>query len=313
MKRFFTRIKITGSLLILSFTAYGTITYHDFDDAMKKGDLSPSIIATTTRIVGIEGEHLYACFKSNYDAIMATEKNDKLEQKERIPRIIHQIWLGSPLPKEFNRFVQSWINLHIPHGWKYKLWTDEDIDNLNLYNRCYYDQISNYGMKSDIARWEILYRFGGFYVDIDCEALQPLDDLLSYDLVTGLQPFDSGFVQLNNALVGAHQFHPVIAETIISMRQTWNLFKGAPQKTGPVHFTRAFYRMANRFGTRDLALPSLYFYPLSCSNSIVDYDTWKQKGAYSVHWWAKSWMPKKYRSTYFRTINNDASTESWND
>lgn len=313
MKRFSIIIKTICLSLILSFTAYGTITYHDFDDAMKKSDFSPSVIETTTHIVGIKGEQLYTYFKSNYEAIIAAEKNHKDEQKERIPRIIHQIWLGSPLPKEFHRFVLSWINLHIPHGWKYKLWTDEDINQLDLYNKYYYDQVSNYGMRSDIARWEILYRFGGFYVDIDCEALQLLDDLLVYDLVTGLQPLDSGFVQLNNALVGAHQYHPIIAETIISMKQTWNLFKGAPQKTGPVHFTRAFYRMANRFGTRDIALPSLYFAPLSCNNPIVDYDTWKQKGAYSVHWWAKSWMPKKYRSYYFRSIDNDASTESWND
>ena len=68
---------------------------------------------------------------------------------------------------------QSWIKYH--PGWQYILWTDEEIEKLNLVNKPLYRACKSYGAKSDIARYEILYRYGGLYVDCDFECLQPFD------------------------------------------------------------------------------------------------------------------------------------------
>src|ERR1700730_3033568 len=42
----------------------------------------------------------------------------------KIPKIIHQIWLGSPFPEKYNKYQASWQKLH--PKWIYKLWTDKD-------------------------------------------------------------------------------------------------------------------------------------------------------------------------------------------
>ncbi|GAI63343.1 unnamed protein product, partial [marine sediment metagenome] len=91
----------------------------------------------------------------------------------RIPKIIHQIWLGSPFPEKYAYFQSTW-QLHHP-DWEYKLWTEKEIEEFGLTNKAAYDESTNYGQKSDIARYEILYRIGGLYVDTDFECFNNFD------------------------------------------------------------------------------------------------------------------------------------------
>ena len=283
----------------------------DFDAAMQP-DLFAQSIAQTGPVVGIDGNQLYAYFKQQYEKYNVLRVCAAATVK--IPKIIHQIWIGSTLPKEFEAFVQSWIDFHSNGDWRYILWDDAKIAQLSLYNQAFYDAAQNFGQKADIARWEILYHFGGLYVDMDCECLRSFDDLhYAYDLYVGLQPLDSQVVQLNNALVGAAPNHPVIQHCILTIPDDWNKYRGVPQTTGPVHFTRSFYLMANKYGTCDIALPAPYFYPLGVTDKYANKKMWQEHGAYAVHWWAKSWMPKEYRPAAFRAIDNDKSAARWNE
>ena len=279
-----------------------------FDDAMKKNTF-PNVYQLTSQIFETDGHDLYDFFKN----IFEQQVHQKVGTTLKIPKIIHQIWLGSPLPEEFIALQETWIQHHLDRGWSYKLWTDEDVAQLGLYNQEFYDATDNYGVKSDIVRWELLYRFGGVYIDTDYECLQPLDELhYTYDFYTALQPLDTLFVQLGAALVGSIPGHPLLKHCIETIKDDWH-HKGAPKKTGPVHFTKSFHAMAGKNGTQDIAFPAMYFYPLGCRETMDNRDEWIQQGAFAVHWWAKSWMPKTYRPGISRNINNDESVKSWND
>jgi mannosyltransferase OCH1-like enzyme len=230
-----------------------------------------------------------------------------------IPKIIHQIWLGGEVPEEFKALMQGWIDRYVPRGWEYRLWTDADIESFGLYNKAFYDQTTNYGVKSDILKWEIIHRLGGVYIDVDFEPLQLLDVLHhTYDFYVGIQPLDTQFLQLGAALFAATPGHPILRHCIETIKDDWH-HHGAPTKTGPVHFTKSFFKMAGKDGRRDIAFPASYMYPLGCQEKTLDYETWIHNGAYAIHHWAKSWMPKNYRPAKFRTINNDDSSKSWND
>lgn len=280
----------------------------DFDSAMQKAEY-PNALKVTRQIVGIDGQVLYDLCKRLY------EKNSVLllldHNTHKIPKIIHQIWLGSPVPDVFKEYMRSWTEFH--PEWTYILWDDDSIEQLHLDNKFFYDAVENYGHKSDIARWEILYRFGGVYVDIDFECLRPLDELLVYDFFVGLQPLDSQFLQLNNALVGSVKGHPIVEHCITTIAHDWKIYRGAPQRTGPVHFTRSWYALANQDGYTNMIFPASYFYPLSTRATYINKSLWKKQGSYAVHWWAKSWMPKEYRQPKYRIIDNQSSTYSWND
>ncbi len=286
--------------------------YVDFDESMQTTKYARAIAATKS-IVGIEGDALLQFFRKLFEKNNLSCITPAAEVK--IPKIIHQIWLGSPVPPELQRYMNTWIKYHVGRDWQYILWTEEDIAQLKLYNQQFYDESDNYGVKSDIARWEILYRMGGVYVDTDFECFRPLDILnYTYDFYIALQPLDALFVQLGIGLVGTIPKHPIIKHCIETIKDDWHE-KGAPKKTGPVHFTRSFYQMADRSGLIDIAFPASYFYPLGCRESTdnIDVVTWFNQGAFGVHWWAKSWMPKSFRPPAFQSIKNDASTRSWND
>lgn len=284
--------------------------YMSFDDAMAK-EQYPRAIPVTEQVTGLNGYELYDFFKDLY------EKNNPSmispDQELKIPKIIHQVWLGSPVPESFKQLQQSWIEHHLGRDWYYKLWTDEDVAQMQLYNQEFYDATDNYGVKSDILRWEVVHRFGGVYVDMDFECLRSLDLLhYTYDFYTALQPLDTSFVQLGAALFGASPGHPILKHCIETIKDDWKE-QGAPKKTGPVHFTKSFYAMAGKDGMKDIAFPAFYFYPLGCQSTRGDREGWTQRGAFGVHWWAKSWMPKNYRPVKFRDIHNDASAARWND
>ncbi len=102
-------------------------------------------------------------FKSLYTKHETTVKN--MTGIPKIPKIIHQIWIGPlPRPEKYKRWQTTWQTLP---GWSYKLWTDEDVADLQLTNSDIYYKEKNYGARADILRIEILNQIGGVYVDMD--------------------------------------------------------------------------------------------------------------------------------------------------
>jgi hypothetical protein len=85
-----------------------------------------------------------------------------------------------------------------------------------LTNQAAFDAATNPGEKSDIWRYEILYRFGGLYVDTDFECLQCFDRVVRpFELVTGIS--NTGTVELNNGLVACRAKHPFMKRLISSI------------------------------------------------------------------------------------------------
>ncbi len=90
-----------------------------------------------------------------------------------IPKIIHMIWIG---PKEcpYKENIQSYIDKN--PDWEIKLWNNDNLPKIK--NKWAFDIIDIWAVKADILRLEVLYKFGGIYVDVDSYCLKPLDDLI---------------------------------------------------------------------------------------------------------------------------------------
>ena len=95
--------------------------------------------------------------------------------------ILHQMWVGGPLPDQHARWIEGVKAMH--PGWEHRLWTDTDLT--WLANRDVYDDAERRVVdhkvgqfRSNIARYEILHRFGGVWLDTDIEALAPLDSVM---------------------------------------------------------------------------------------------------------------------------------------
>ncbi len=229
--------------------------------------------------------------KELYDTYV---NNVEYDQQSRIPKIIHQIWIGSPLPKKYYRWQKSWQEHH--PDWEYKLWTDKDIDEFGLTNKHWYDKTPNYAQKADIARYENLYRMGGVYVDTDFECLQPLDVFHhTCDFYTGIAQWHQ--FKLFNGLIGSASGNPILKECI----ETMNLdIKHHPDPrinvtytTGPWYLTRCFLQQADNSG-KCVAFPSNYFYSWPWTrkheNKPQQIAGWIKPESFAIHHWAESWF-----------------------
>lgn len=103
-----------------------------------------------------------------------------------IPRCIHLIWIGPHEPPW--SCIDSWrkdfVEAH--PGWEARLWRDADIERFGLENRRAYEQTASLCGKADIARYEIVCRHGGVYIDADSVWLgRSLDSLLDEARETG--------------------------------------------------------------------------------------------------------------------------------
>src|SRR4051794_32072333 len=125
----------------------------------------------------------------------------------RIPRKIHRVWLGPAMPQQFVEFGRSWQRLH--PDWELVTWGEDDLG--WLANRAEFDEAARLTTKSNIARYEIIHREGGLYVDCDFEPLRPIDELLDgASLVVGEE--HAGL--LSNGLFAAVPGHPTLAYAV---------------------------------------------------------------------------------------------------
>ena len=96
----------------------------------------------------------------------------------KIPKIIHQVWVGNlPMPK---KWMRTWKEKNT--DWKYILWGNDRIFNRKWINQKHIDFYKNkktwWGI-ADIVRYEILYEFGGYMPGTDSECLNSIDNLFN--------------------------------------------------------------------------------------------------------------------------------------
>lgn len=268
-----------GLILILAYRVGKQFLIVDFDSSLQ-----------TKKYLNLLderwGKPIYKTLKQLYEKNSAD--NLVYHEKPLIPLKIHQIWLGSPLPEEYAHYAQTWKDHH--PEWEYHLWTDADLANYPMKNRALYDAARNYGEKSDIARYEILYQEGGLYVDTDYECLKACDVFNHYyTFYTGIQPLDTNIMQLGIGIIGAQKGHPLLKAVIENLVHNSTLTQQIIAKTGPIYFTRVFCSIAPQLHMPLIALPPTYFYPRGYYQSKDEKNIWLKPESYAVHHWAGSW------------------------
>jgi len=301
------KINIYISLFLLIFfnISLPTCVYTPFDISMKTQNTIQKVnVERMHFLLHNDVQSMLAFFRAYYEYKSFLIIKPTVDIK--IPKIIHQIWIGKEVPQEFESYCNSWKKHH--PDWEYKLWTQHDIPNLLLHNKDLIVSSRNPGEISDLLRYEILYQFGGVYVDMDFECLAPLDELhYRYDFYIGLQPLDSELVQVGIGLIGTIPGHPILKNSYESIATKWHdpLFEHmATGRTGPIHFTNIFCDLAGKTGYCDVVLPAHYFYPLGCTEFELHTQEWLASGSFAVHHWAKSWLIPECRREQFRSIHN---------
>lgn len=207
----------------------------------------------------------------------------------KIPKKIHQIWLGSPIPEQYKKWGESWQKFH--PDYEYKLWTEDDLPLLDVNLKAYH-ALTNYGPKSDFMRYNILDKFGGIYMDTDFECLKSFEPLAYLDFYIGV-----GYpskVELYPGLIGCIPGHPIIHKVAESIRATTAedvRRKGTLGATSSYFFTEVFFDVIREYQAGVLALPPDYLYPFP-NHKGHHYESGKdyiKECSYAIHYWEISW------------------------
>lgn len=129
-----------------------------------------------------------------------------------VPKILHQLWIGEkPMP---SKFMDTWRDKH--PDFEYIRWTEQECERRGMQficNRAIHDMTEING-KADIMRWEILYQYGGVFVDADSLCLEPLDPAF---LVGAFAGFEQEKVRPGLVATGTMGFppkHPLCKDAI---------------------------------------------------------------------------------------------------
>jgi len=217
--------------------------------------------------------------------------------KSIIPKIIHQIWLQgqAELPKHHIPWQNSIIKYN--PNYKYKLWDDSMIRNLiQVYDDELYKIYCNSKhivQKADIARYVILEKFGGFYIDMDCECFRSLDPLLD-NCQNGLFIADDGQIPFStmNGMIGSSPNHPIYTYIFdLIKKRTKSIFAYFPYKSfvimwvaGPTMFRNAIDQWYNDSGLKPTYYNNdiIHIYNPCTSGSCTDYKS-SYKNCYLMH------------------------------
>ena len=245
---------------------------------------------------------------SLFEKLYERFKRDGFPSKPKIPKIIHQIWIGGSMPKKYEKYTDS-IKEKNPE-YEYRLWTENDINTFKMKNRKLFNECNNVGAKSDILRYEILERFGGIYLDTDFLALKSFDSLLGFDFFGGIGGQHIHKPEVFNGLIGCIPNHPVLKKCIDGlshksateiMRRQYDAKMQAAMRvitfTGPQYFTQVFLNNTDEF-SNSIVLPDKYFYSLPArsrkqynENMINHYiNHYTTEDSIAVHLWGCLWM-----------------------
>jgi CelD/BcsL family acetyltransferase involved in cellulose biosynthesis len=149
-----------------------------------------------------------------------------------IPQVFHWVWLGGePLPDHRRQWIDGWLTLH--PDWEHVLWTDENLP--VLVNQQQFERAHSNRQRADIARYELLYRHGGVYLDTDVECVAGIEPLL--EGVEACIASDDGLKQLGTSLMAAEPGHAWLADLVSAIPSRVGIGRSTSGETGSVFAT----------------------------------------------------------------------------
>lgn len=196
-----------------------------------------------------------------------------------IPKIIHQIWVGDlPIPEKSVEFIKNIKTLHPEY--EYRLWNNDDLTPLNFSNILYINKASSNAQKADMMRYEILYRFGGIYLDIDFELFKSIDGLLKNKMVVCNE--DGNIDQyMSNSFIACTKGNENLHRCVQAIK-TVDYNAPINHSTGPY-----FFRKNIDLNEDATLLPTINMYPKHWSERAKVIE--KTDEIFGVHHWDKNW------------------------
>lgn len=228
-----------------------------------------------------------------------------------IPKIIHYVWLGENIPRQYENYIESWHKL-LP-DYKIMRWDESNFDFSDCEYACEAYKAGKLGFVSDYIRLCVLKQYGGIYLDTDVAVLKSFDDLLDLSMFIGFE--NVGYVE--SAIIGCKPEHPLINRLLSCYRNRHFSTNGKYDLTpNTVYITcvlrkysdlpGAKLRYTNAAQTVEFegqsvtVFPCEYFAPIDYTTGVATVT----ENTYAMHLFAGSWVEKnsKMRDKFLRGV-----------
>jgi len=214
----------------------------------------------------------------------------------KIPKIIHYCWFGgNPLPESVLKCIESWKK-YFP-DYEIKEWNESNFDiNFCEYTKEAYSA-KKWAFVSDVARFKILYEYGGLYFDTDVEVLKPFDEIILNGSFMGLESDNPPLVATGLGF-GARKGEPFLKEMLETyLSKHFVLADGSLDTTTIVHVTTEKLKSYGLKKSKQVQsvrginiYPKRYFNPKDSVDGKINITD----DTYSIHHYEGSWTSDEF-------------------
>lgn len=242
-----------------------------------------------------------------------------------IPFIMHNVFLSKTthkhaeraIPYIWKRYKKTFKNIH--RHWQHMLWT---YDNAMPFIKAQYPKWQRFFcdipvpvVQADILRYMVLSHFGGWYFDLDCEAIRPVDTLCNNEVALPLErsvAFGDAYNQIGNTVLASKPHHPLWDAVLANILEHKNEILAIADHnkeriialTGPTLVQRTFDALDTTAQKRCNVLKREHFHmPMSHPLTHTEYKTLrKNRDVFALHHSDSTWRNTDTRALFRRKI-----------
>ena len=220
-----------------------------------------------------------------------------MQREACIPKKIHYIWLGKG---EKSDLIKSCMKKteNIMDDWEIIEWNEESLDINNCeYAKEAYEQ-GKYAFAADYARFVILYKYGGIYLDTDVELLKRIPDEFFEDI--GFTGVEANMKIASGLVFAVEPKNPVVKEILDTYeKEKFILEDGSVNKKTVVDIvTEVFSRHGFKRDGEEQIVDGFHIYPCEyfCAYDFVTREFSITEKTISIHHYTATWTGRGSRT-----------------
>lgn len=242
----------------------------------------------------------------------------RMNSEPQIPKTIHYIWFGGkPVPDKFKFCMDSWAKF-CP-DYEIKKWDESNYDVTKHRFMRETMEAGRPGLTADYARFDIIYEYGGIYLDIDVELLKSLDELLYNCAFCGFKNYNSVALGLG---FGAAKNHSVIKNLRDSYDKisAYNKDEWDRPVASPIYQTETLQKYGLVLNGHFQVIENMAIYPTQYFDAISlnTGRSFVSKETFAIHHYAASWLSDseytlltQVRKRWYDVIQNECRIENF--
>lgn len=217
-----------------------------------------------------------------------------------IPKIIHYCWFGrNPKTRLAKKCIRSWKK-YCP-DYEIIEWNEDNYDlrAAPVYVQQAYEA-KKWAFVTDYIRLQVVYEYGGIYMDVDVELEKPLDSVLEHRAYFG---FENGTTIATGLGFGAEKGTALLLELMADYLEIPFLLEDGSYDLTPCPHRNTGVFLRHGLKQDDslqilegdvLILPTIYLCPIDLVMKIRT----RSPKTISVHWYDASWLPNRNQAKW---------------